>query len=63
MHYVDIPWKFLKMNVQHVTAPSEEVLTLQGDYSKTHQKLGWKPKVKLEELVMMMVDMDLEIVK
>ena len=51
------------MNVQYVTSPSEEVLTLQGDYSKTHQKLGWKPKVKLEELVMMMVDMDLEIVK
>ncbi len=32
---------------------------LQGDYSKAKQKLGWKPKVKFDRLVEIMVKEDL----
>jgi len=37
-----------------------EVDLLIGDASKAHQKLGWKPSVKFEELVGMMVESDLD---
>ena len=37
-----------------------EVDLLIGDASKAHQKLGWKPRVKFEELVGMMVESDLD---
>ena len=37
-----------------------EVESLLGDYSKAKRKLGWKPKVKFDELVKMMVEDDLE---
>lgn len=40
-----------------------EVHLLQGDYSKAKRKLGWKPTVKFDELVKMMVDADLERLK
>jgi GDPmannose 4,6-dehydratase len=36
-----------------------EVDLLLGDASKAHEKLGWKPRVQLPELVAMMVDADL----
>jgi len=36
-----------------------DVNYLQGDYSKARKKLGWKPKVKFEELVKIMVKEDL----
>jgi GDPmannose 4,6-dehydratase len=37
-----------------------EVDILIGDPSKAREKLGWKPKVQLRELVEMMVDEDLK---
>jgi GDPmannose 4,6-dehydratase len=37
-----------------------EVDLLIGDASKAHQNLGWKPRVKFEELVGMMVESDLD---
>ena len=40
-----------------------EVNILMGDYFKAKKKLGWRPKVKFEELVKMMVDADLAIFK
>ncbi len=40
-----------------------EVDLLQGDASKAHRQLGWKPKVTFPELVKMMVDADLELAK
>jgi len=40
-----------------------EVHLLKGDYSKAKRKLGWKPTVKFEELVKMMVEADLKRVK
>jgi GDPmannose 4,6-dehydratase len=40
-----------------------EVDLLIGDPSKAKQKLGWEPKVKLTELVKMMMDHDMELAK
>jgi GDPmannose 4,6-dehydratase len=40
-----------------------ELMTLQGRSTKVERKLHWKPKVKFEELVEMMVDADLERVR
>ena len=37
-----------------------EVETLLGDASKARKKLGWKPKIKFEELVTEMVRTDLD---
>jgi GDPmannose 4,6-dehydratase len=34
-----------------------------GDATKAEKVLGWKPKVKFRELVRLMVDADLELVK
>ena len=36
-----------------------EVDSLQGDYSKAREKLGWKPKTTFKELVSLMVEADL----
>ena len=33
-----------------------DVSLLQGDYSKAQRKLGWKPKIRFNELVKLMVD-------
>ena len=37
-----------------------EVETLLGDPSKAKEKLGWSPRISLEEMVSEMVDHDLE---
>jgi len=37
-----------------------EIYNLVGDASKIREELGWKPRVKFEELVTMMMDYDLE---
>ena len=38
-----------------------EVDKLLGDASKAHKKLGWKPKINLDELITEMLEKDLEI--
>jgi len=40
-----------------------EVDLLVGDYSKAKKILGWEPKVSFEELIKMMVDTDMTLVK
>jgi GDPmannose 4,6-dehydratase len=40
-----------------------EVDLLSGDYSKAKKKLGWQPQVHFAELIKMMVDADLIVVK
>jgi GDPmannose 4,6-dehydratase len=37
-----------------------EVVHLKGKADKAHKKLGWKPKVKFDDLVKMMVDADIK---
>lgn len=40
-----------------------EVDYLIGDASKAHQQLGWRPRITFDELVRMMVENDLQLVK
>ncbi len=40
-----------------------EVDLLVGDASKAHEKLGWRPETSFEELVAMMVDADMKLLK
>jgi len=40
-----------------------EVDNLIGNYSKAREKLGWKPKVKFKELVRIMVEADIKMVR
>jgi GDPmannose 4,6-dehydratase len=40
-----------------------EVDILVGDATKARQKLGWQPKIKFKELVKLMVDADVELLK
>lgn len=60
--HAGLDWKkYVKID-KNFYRPSEVHLLL-GDYSKAKKKLGWKPKVKFKELVKMMVDADLQILK
>jgi GDPmannose 4,6-dehydratase len=47
---------------KHFIRPAEVDL-LSGDYSKAKRNLGWQPQVKFPDLVKMMVDADLAVVK
>jgi len=60
--YVGLDWKKYVKKDKNLFRPAE-VHELKGDYSKARKLLGWKPKVKFEELVKMMVDEDLRRVK
>jgi GDPmannose 4,6-dehydratase len=40
-----------------------DILDLCGDYSKARSALDWKPTIRFEELVNLMVDADLQLVK
>lgn len=50
--------KYVKID-QRFKRPAE-LFALHGKSDKARKKLGWKPKVKFEELVKMMVDADLK---
>jgi GDPmannose 4,6-dehydratase len=50
--YVEFDSRFIR--------PSEVDL-LVGDASRSHQALGWRPRVKFQDLVALMVDADLEL--
>ncbi len=52
--YVEIDPKFLR---------PAEVDCLCGDATKAREKLGWEPEVRFEELIKMMVEADLEVVR
>jgi len=59
---VGLNWKNYVVVDKDFYRPAE-VHLLMGDYSKAKRKLGWKPKVKFEELVRMMVESDLSRIK
>ena len=40
-----------------------EVDLLRGDYSKAKQKFGWEPKTRFSDLVKIMVDADVELLR
>jgi len=52
--YIAIDQKYFRPN---------EVDVLQGDASKAEHVLGWRPKVKLDELVKLMVDADWQLLQ
>ena len=53
--------KYVKVDPKFVRPA--EVRTLRGDASMARRELGWKPKVSFKELVEMMVDADMELVR
>lgn len=57
--YAGLDWKDHVVIDERFFRPAE-VHLLVGDYSKGEKKLGWKPTVKFEELVKMMVEADLK---
>src|SRR5262245_42687590 len=57
--YLELDWKKYVQIDQRYYRPTEVDLLL-GDPAKAREKLGWKPKVKFQDLVRMMVDADLQ---
>ena len=61
-NYAGVDWKSCVEKDPRYFRPTE-VDHLEGDSSKAHAQLGWKPKVSFKELVRMMVDHDMELAK
>lgn len=60
--YADLDWKkYVKIDEQFYRPA--EVHILQGDFRKARQKLKWRPTIKFEKLVEMMVNSDIERLK
>ncbi len=59
---VDLDWK-RHVEIDPVYFRPAEVDLLLGDATKARKALGWEPKVGFKELVNMMVDADLELVR
>ena len=60
--YVGLNWKKYVIIDKELYRPAEVNLLI-GDFNKAKRRLGWKPAVKFENLVKMMVDSDLERLK
>src|SRR4051812_10060587 len=60
--YVDLDWKKHVEIDPRYFRPAEVDLLL-GDPAKAKEKLGWEPKVRFPELVRMMVDEDMALVR
>jgi GDPmannose 4,6-dehydratase len=60
--HVGLPWKkYVEIDPRY-HRPAEVDLLL-GDYSKARKKLGWEPKTRFEDLVKLMVDADIQLLK
>ena len=60
--YMDLDWHDYVVQDPRFMRPAEVDL-LVGDASKANQGLGWEPDVSFKELIQMMVDHDLEMLK
>ena len=58
--YVGLDWEECVITDEKLYRPAE-VNLLQGNYSKAEKELGWKPKVKFEDLIKIMVDADMHV--
>jgi len=57
--YVGLNWEnYISVNEKFIRPV--DVRSLKGNYSKSLQNLGWKPKVQFKDLVEIMVKSDLE---
>ena len=59
---VSLGWKEYVITDENLYRPAE-VHELRGDFKKAREKLGWQPMVSFNEMVQMMVDADLKVVK
>lgn len=60
--FADLDWKkYVKIDEKFMR-PAEVDLLI-GDYSKAKKKMGWEPKTPFRDLVKMMVESDLNLVK
>lgn len=60
--YAGLDWrKYVKIDKRYLRPMEVDVLT--GDSSKAKKILKWKPRVSFQQLVRMMVDADMELVK
>ena len=59
---VGLDWRDYIEQDERYMRPAE-VPYLQGDYSKASTALGWKPKTSFEEMVKIMVENDIEIIR
>jgi GDPmannose 4,6-dehydratase len=60
--HVDLDWrKYVEIDPRYYR-PSE-VDVLRGDYSKAKRQLGWEPKTAFPDLVKLMVEADIELLK
>jgi GDPmannose 4,6-dehydratase len=60
--YAGLDWtKYVKLDPRYLR-PSEVDLLI-GDSSKARQKLNWEPKTKFKDLVRLMVDADIKLLK
>ncbi len=60
--HVDLDWQKYVIQDPEFMRPAEVDLLI-GDASKAHAILGWEPEVSFEELIQMMVDADLKMLK
>jgi GDPmannose 4,6-dehydratase len=60
--HADLDWKEFIKHDDRYERPAEVDLLI-GDPAKAKKQLGWEPKVRFEELVKLMVDADLEMVR
>jgi GDPmannose 4,6-dehydratase len=60
--YLDLDWRDYVVTDPQFYRPAEVDL-LVGDASKAGAKLGWEPTVSFEQLVQLMVDADLEVLR
>lgn len=59
---VDLDWKkHVEIDPRYYRPAEVELLI--GDYSKAKEKMGWEPKTKFKELIELMVDADVKILK
>lgn len=60
--HVGLDWrKYVRVDAKFFRPT--EVEMLMGDYSKAKRELGWEPKTSFDELVRLMVDSDLELLR
>jgi len=59
---VDLDWKQYTVQDPKFMRPAEVDLLI-GDPGKAHAKLGWEPAVTFEELIQMMVESDIDMLK
>jgi GDPmannose 4,6-dehydratase len=60
--YLDLDWQEYVKQDPRFMRPAEVDL-LVGDYGKARSALNWEPRVSFRQLVQMMVDSDIELLK